>query len=175
MENRLKKIKAIAFDIDGVMTDGTLLALPDGDFLRLFDAKDGFAIRMASMHGYILACITGGSSESIRKRLMASGVLPENVYLHSRKKLDDFHDLCQRYNLSPDEVMYFGDDLPDIDVMKECGLAVAPADAVAEAKEAAHYVSPYGGGKHCVRHAIEMVMKTQGTWYLDAEDYKQKF
>jgi len=175
MEDKLRKIKCIAFDIDGVMTDGTLLALPDGDFLRMFDAKDGFAVRMAVMHGYIVACITGASSESVIKRLKASGVDPSNIYMHSRNKIDDFNRLCEHHNLSPDEVMYFGDDLPDAETMQVCGLSIAPADACEEAKAAADYVSPYGGGKGCIRHGIELVMKTQGTWFLDTDVYKAKF
>lgn len=175
MEQKLSKIKAFVFDVDGVMTDGTILALPDGDLLRTFDAKDGFAFRMASMHGYQLCAITGGSSESIRKRLVTCGFKTENVYIHSRNKILDFNDFCQRNNVAPEEVLYIGDDMPDVCVMELCGLAVAPADACSECIEVADYVSPRPGGKGCVRHSIEMVMKTQGTWTLDTEVYKARF
>lgn len=173
--DRLKRIKAIAFDIDGVMTDGGLLAMPDGDLLRVFDAKDCFGVRMAKMNGLITCVITGASSESIKKRMSYCGVDEEDVYLHSRIKTEDFEDLCRRHALSHDEVLYIGDDLPDIGVLKACGIGVAPADATQEAKDAACYVSPYCGGHGCVRHTIEMVMKTQGIWTLDEVRYKKEY
>ena len=175
MENILKGIKAFVFDVDGVLTDGGIFANLDGELLRTFDSKDGFALRMAYMHGYRLGVISGGRSESIRQRFESCGIKPEDVYLGSRAKMEDFEDFCKRHGLAPEEVMYFGDDLPDIPVMEVCGCGVAPADAVEEAIAAADFVSPKDGGKGCVRHAIEMVMKLQGTWELDVQDYKKKF
>jgi 3-deoxy-D-manno-octulosonate 8-phosphate phosphatase (KDO 8-P phosphatase) len=174
-KERLLRIKAIAFDIDGVMTDGGILAMPDGDLLRVFDAKDSFGVRMAKMNGLHTGIITGGSSESIVKRFSYCGVEPEDIYLHSRIKLDDFNEFCQRHSLLPEEVMFFGDDLPDIPVMKACGIGVAPADAVEEVKQAADFVSPCAGGHGCVRHAVEMILKTQGRWQLDDALYKKMF
>ena len=168
-------IKAFAFDIDGVATDGGVFCNGDGDLLRTYDAKDGFAIRMAVMNGFPVAVITGGSSESILRRFAMCGVDEEDIYLHSRIKLDDFKDFCMRHLLKPENVMYFGDDLPDVPILKACGIGVAPADAVEEVKQAADYVSPYGGGHGCVRHAIEMVLKEQGRWALDDKKYKQMF
>lgn len=175
MDNILKKIKAFAFDVDGVLTDGGILADLKGELYRTFDSKDGMAIRMAMMQGYHLAIITGGRSESIRMRFGSCGVKPEDVYLGSRAKIEDFEDFCSRYGLAPDEVMYFGDDLPDIPVMAACGCGVCPSDAVDEVLEAADHVSTKPGGKGCVRETIEMVMKLQGTWELDVQDYKRKF
>ena len=93
---KLKGIKAFAFDIDGVATDGSVFCNGDGDLLRTYDAKDGFAIRMAAMHGYPVAVITGGSSESIRKRMIASGIKPEDVFLHCRDKMVEFRQFCER-------------------------------------------------------------------------------
>ena len=171
----LKGIKAFAFDIDGVATDGTLLCMPDGDFLRLYDAKDGFAIRMACMNGYPVAVITGGSSESIRKRMTASGIKPEDVFLHCRDKMVEFRQFCERYQLQPEEVMYFGDDIPDVEVMKACGCAVCPSDAVPEAQKAADWVTEAPGGKGCLREAIEKTLKKQGKWVFDPVVYKQRF
>ena len=175
MENILKGIKAFVFDVDGVFTDGGILATLDGELYRTFDSKDGFGLRMASMRGYKLGVITGGRSGSIPKRFLQCGVKPEDVYLGSRDKIEDFEDFCRKYDLLPEEIMYFGDDLPDIPVMQVCGCGVAPADAVEEAIAAADFVSPKPGGKGCVRHAIEMVMKLQDTWELDVQDYKKKF
>ena len=175
METTLKKIKAFAFDVDGVLTDGGLLADLNGEFYRVFDAKDGMALRMASMKGYRLAIITGGRSESIRKRVVTSGVKPEDVYLRSRDKIEDFEDFCRKYELQADEVMYLGDDLPDIPVMAACGCGACPCDAVEEVKAIADYISTRPGGKGCVRECLEMVMKIQGKWILDVQDYKKKF
>lgn len=175
MEDKLKKIKAVAFDVDGVITDGGILAMPDGDLLRVFDAKDSFGIRMAKMNGLHTCIITGGSSESIVKRFSVCGIDKEDIYLHSRIKIDDFKKFCDKYLLNPEEVMYFGDDLPDIPVLKACGIGVAPADAAEEVKEIADYVSPFNGGHGCVRHTIEMVLKSQGRWTLDEVRYKNMF
>lgn len=171
----LNKIKAFAFDIDGVATDGGVFCNSDGDLLRTYDAKDGFAIRMAVMNGFPVAVITGGSSDSIRKRMITSGVKPEDVFLHCRNKMEQFLQFCEHYNLQPKEVMYFGDDVPDIEVMQASGCGVAPADAVPDAIQAADWVTQFPGGKGCLREAIETTLKKQGKWCFDAAEYKAKF
>ena len=170
-----ENIKAFAFDIDGVATDGGVFCGSDGDLLRTYDAKDGFAIRMAVMHGYPVAVITGGSSESIRKRMITSGVKADDIFLHCRDKRDQFAIFCQRYGLDPKEVMYFGDDVPDIDVLKTCGCGVCPSDAVQEVKEIADLVSSFPGGKGCLREVIEQTLRAQGKWVFDPDMYKKKF
>ena len=174
-KKKLLKIRAVAFDIDGVMTDGGILALSNGDLLRIFDAKDSFGVRMAKMNGLHTAVITGGSSESILKRFSVCGVDPDDIYLHSRIKLDDFKAFCQKHSLRAEEVMFIGDDLPDIPVIKACGFGVCPDDAADEVQLAADYVSDFKGGHGCVRHAVEMVLKAQGKWHLDDEKYKKMF
>ncbi|MBR1700239.1 MAG: HAD hydrolase family protein [Bacteroidales bacterium] len=171
----LAKIKAFAFDIDGVATDGGVFCDGDGDLLRTYDAKDGFAIRMAVMHGYPVAVITGGSSESIRKRMVTSGIKAEDVFLHCRDKREQFARFCSRYGLDPSEVMYFGDDVPDIDVLQACGCGVCPSDAVEQVKEIADWVSSRPGGKGCLRECIETTLRTHGKWTFDPVLYKQKF
>lgn len=171
----LKKIKAFAFDIDGVATEGTLLCTTDGDFLRIYDAKDGFGIRMAVMNGFPVAVITGGSSESIRKRMTASGIKHEDVFLHCRNKMEEFSIFCERYSLSPKEVMYFGDDVPDIEVMQACGCAVCPSDAVVDVQKVADWMTDAPGGKGCLREAIEKTLRKQGKWIFDPATYKKQF
>ena len=156
------QIKAITFDVDGVMTDGGLLCFNDGNFLRVFDAKDSFGLRMAQMAGIKLAVITGGTSPSLT---------PENIYLHSRQKIVDFHAFCEKYGFSPDEVAYVGDDLPDLETIQAAGLGVSPADGVAEVREAADFVSPFPGGKGCIRDLVERILKAQGKWKLDIDAY----
>ena len=169
------RIKAFAFDIDGVATDGSILCIPGGDLLRVYDAKDSFAVRMATMNGYPVAVITGGSSLSIRERMVTTGLKPEDVFLHCRNKMDEFRQFCERYGLQPEDVMYFGDDIPDIEVIQASGCGVCPADAVEEVKAAADYVSPFPGGKGCLRDTIEKVMRAQGRWVFDTDVYKKKF
>ena len=171
----LNKIKAFVFDVDGVLTDGSLLADLNGEFYRTFDSKDGFGLRMAVMHGYQMGIITGGKSESIKMRFLACGFKAEDIYLRSRDKMEEFGDFCGRHGLSAEEVMYFGDDVPDIQVMKACGCGVAPADAMEDVKAIADFVCRMPGGKGCARECIEMVMKQQGTWILDVNDYKKTF
>lgn len=168
-------IKAFAFDVDGVLTDGGVFCNLEGQLFRTFDAKDGFALRMASMNGYPLAIITGGRSGSIRARVITSGVKPEDVYLGSRDKLADLRDFCRRYSLGLDEVMYFGDDLPDAEALRACGCGVCPSDGTPDAKEAADIVSDYPGGKGCVRYEMERVMRLQGRWSFDTPTYKDRF
>ena len=171
----LLKIKAFAYDIDGVATDGSILCIPGGDLLRVYDAKDSFAVRMATMNGYPVAVITGGSSLSIRERMVTTGLKPEDVFLHCRNKMDEFRQFCERYGLQPEDVMYFGDDIPDIEVIQTCGCGVCPSDAVEEVKAAADYISPFPGGKGCLRDTIEKVMRAQGRWVFDTDVYKKKF
>ena len=171
----LLKIKAFAFDIDGVATDGSILCTSDGDLLRVYDAKDGFAIRMAVMHRYPVAVITGGSSETIRKRMVVRGIEPEDIYLHCRNKMEEFRQFCEKHALSPEDVMYFGDDVPDIEVMQACGCGVCPADAVEEVKAIADLVSTKPGGKGCLREVIENTLRAQGNWTFDTAEYKRKF
>ena len=171
----LSRIRAFAFDIDGVATDGGVLCSTDGDLLRTYDAKDGFAIRMACMNGYPVGVITGGSSESIRTRMITSGVKPEDVFLHCRDKMDEFGQFCARYSLEPSQVMFFGDDIPDVEVLSACGCGVCPSDAVPEAREAADWVSDRPGGKGCLRQGIETVLRSQGKWIFDAKTYKKLF
>ena len=171
----LLDIKAFAFDIDGVATDGGVFCNSDGDLLRTYDAKDGFAIRMAVLNGYPVAVITGGSSESIRKRMATSGVNPDDVFLHCRNKIEQFTQFCERYSLKPEDIMYFGDDIPDVECIMAAGCGVAPADAAAEAIEAADWVTEHKGGKGCLREAIEGTLRAQGKWVFDAVAYKKKF
>ena len=174
MEGRFSRIRAFAFDVDGVLTDGGILADLNGELYRTFDSKDGMAIRMAVMKGFHMAIITGGRSESIRQRFESCGIKPEDVYLRSRAKIEDFEDFCTRHGLSA-EVMYFGDDLPDIPVMVACGCGVCPSDAVEEVKEIADFISARPGGKGCARELIQTVLKEQGKWELDVQAYKKHF
>ena len=172
---RLHGIRAFAFDVDGVMTDGSIIAAPDGEPIRIFNAKDGFAFRMCRMKGYPVAIITGGTSEGIVSRFSSLGVDKADIYQKSRDKVPDFLDFCNRHGLKPEEVAYAGDDIPDIPVLKIAGLSVAPADAVPEVKDICDYVSLYPGGRGLARDLVEQVLKVHGDWNLDTEVYSKLF
>lgn len=169
------KIKALTFDVDGVMTDGGLLCLDDGNFLRVFDAKDSFGLRMAQMAGIHLAVITGGTSPSIVSRFIKCGVPKDDIYLHSRDKMQDFRFFCEKHGLSPEEVIYVGDDLPDLAVIEAAGIGVTPADGVPEAKAVADFVSEYPGGKGCIRDLTERILKAQGKWQFNMDAYVKQY
>ncbi|GAB1475133.1 HAD-IIIA family hydrolase [Bacteroidota bacterium] len=166
---KLSKIKAFAFDVDGVFTDGTVLCTETGDLLRMHNAKDGYAVRMAVLAGYPVAIITGGSSESIKKRFDPIGV--KEIYLKSVNKMPDFLDFCSKYNLVPEDILFMGDDIPDMEILTSCGLATCPSDAVNEVKEICEYISIFSGGKGCVRDVIEQTLKIQGKWYPNSGAY----
>ncbi len=175
MEPNLKAVKAFVFDIDGVMTDGSVLCDSSAEPLRIFNEKDGHGLRMAALNGYTLAVITGGHTEAVRKRMTAYGVPYGNVYLKARNKLKIIQGICERFGLSAEEVLYMGDDIPDIGALKFAGVGVVPADAVEEARQAADIVSPLPGGRGFVRWTLEMVMKAQGRWEFDVEKYEAMF
>lgn len=171
----LTDIKAFAFDVDGVFTGGGILCDVQGELYRTFDSKDGFGVRMAIMHGYPVGVITGGRSRSITARFLSSGVPAEDVYLGSRNKMEQLDDFCRRHSVTPEQVLYIGDDIPDLAVIQAVGIGMCPADAVAEVREAADIVSEFPGGRWCVRNAIESVMRAQGTWTFDSMQYKKLF
>ena len=175
MAPNLKAVRAILFDVDGVMTDGSILVDPNAEPLRIFNEKDGHGLRMAALNGYILGVITGSNTEAVRKRLTAYGVPYENVCLKVRDKLRSIREFCERYNLKAEEVLYMGDDIPDVSALRYAGVAVVPSDAVDEAKNAADFISPIPGGRGFVRWTLELVMKAQGRWVFDVDKYEKEF
>jgi 3-deoxy-D-manno-octulosonate 8-phosphate phosphatase (KDO 8-P phosphatase) len=166
-KKKLHTIKAFAFDVDGVLTDGSVQVSENGDLLRTYNAKDGLAIREAVDAGYPIAIITGGSSETICRRFTTLGVKDTDIYLRSRLKTPDLLDFCRRYGLQPADIIFVGDDLPDITPMQQCGLPCCPSDAVPEVQAVAEYVSPCRGGGGCVRDIIEQTLKIQGKWNME--------
>ncbi len=164
----LSRVKAFAFDVDGVFTDGSMLLSPDGELLRTMNIKDGYVIQLAVRKGYPVAIITGGNSGSVKKRFNMLGV--QDIYLKSSKKLDDFNIFCNKYELEAGDVLYMGDDLPDRPVLEKAGFPVCPKDAVPEIKSISCYISDRNGGAGCVRDVVEQVMKAQGKW-MDAESF----
>ena len=172
---RIEKIRAFTFDIDGVFTNGGILCDLQGELYRTFDSKDGFSIRMAVMNGYPVGIITGGRSESIRQRFLSSAVPSEDIFLGSRDKTEAFGDFCSRHSLSPEEVLYMGDDIPDLDLIRLSGIGACPSDAIEEILQEADFVSSKPGGHGSVREVVEMVMKAQGRWNFDVATYKRLY
>lgn len=165
----LTSVKAFAADIDGVFTNGQVLALPDGDLLRQFDSKDVFAVRTATANGFPFGIITGGYSKSLYYRASSMGIPDGDIHQMAKNKLPVFLDFCKSHGLKPSEVVYFGDDIPDLETVKAAGIGVVPKDAVWQLREAADFVSPYNGGHLCLRHFIETVLTAQGRWIFDPE------
>ena len=175
-DEKLMRVKAFVFDVDRVFTDVGILGTETGALYRYYDSKDGFGVRMASLNGYGLAIITGGRSLSILERARRMGFRDEDVYLHSRNKIEDFEDFLKRHDLAPEEVMYFGDDVPDLCIMQLSGvISVCPADAVQDLLDYCDWVSEDKGGKRFVRNVVEYVMKLQGRWNFKVDDYKKNF
>ncbi|WP_411030483.1 KdsC family phosphatase [Spongiimicrobium sp. 3-5] len=159
----LKDITTFVFDVDGVFTDGTLLITTEGAMLRKMSVKDGYALKTALMKGYNVCIITGGTDEGVRNRLKGLGVT--DIYLGAHHKVEPLEEYLDIYNIAPENVLYMGDDLPDIPPMKIVALPTCPQDAVAEVKAVSKYVSHKDGGDGCVRDIIEQVLKVRGDWY----------
>jgi 3-deoxy-D-manno-octulosonate 8-phosphate phosphatase (KDO 8-P phosphatase) len=160
------KIKAFVFDMDGVLTDGTVLVMPDGEWVRRMHIRDGYALQLAVKKGYLVCVISGSSSEPVRGRLAKLGVT--DVFMHVGDKSACLQQFMQANNLQAMEVLYMGDDMPDLEVSQLAGLSCCPADACADIREKAHYISPFTGGMGCVRDVLEKVMQVQGNWQRDA-------
>lgn len=163
----LRKIKALAFDVDGVLSASNVVLLGnDGQPCRTANIKDGYALQLAVKRGLQVAIITGGRSEAVRQRYVGLGI--RNVFMGISVKLECFHDWLEESGLCAEEVLYMGDDIPDYEVMKVCGCPCCPADAASEIKDVACYVSDRRGGDGCVRDVVEQVLRAQGLWMSDA-------
>ena len=160
-----KPIKSFVFDVDGVLAADGMIVLPDGELVRVMNSKDGYALQLAVKKGYHVVIISGGTSEAVKMRLLKLGVKEVFLGIHNKKEV--LQQYAKDHQLSLDEMLYMGDDIPDYDAMKICGLPVCPDDAVPEIKSICKYIAPYKGGKGCGRDVIEKVLKLNGDWSID--------
>lgn len=159
----LTKVKCFIFDMDGVLTNGTLLAT-ENELQRTFNIRDGYALKEAMRADYVIAIITGGNSISAEKRFSKLGI--SEIYMGVKNKLDCYTALKSKYKLSDEEILYMGDDLPDYDVMKIVGVPTCPQDADHEIRAISKHISIYNGGSGCARDVIEQTMRLHGKWKL---------
>lgn len=161
------KTEAFIFDVDGVLTDGGIIPTLDGDFIRKYNAKDGYAIAYAIRMGYKVCIITGGRGENLRHRLEMLHI--EDMYLDCSNKIAALEEYCAKNGIDPENVIYMGDDIPDLECMREVGIPVCPADAAAEVIEASRYVSEFKGGEGAVRDIVEQVLRARGDWAKNSD------
>lgn len=157
-----KPITAFVFDVDGVLTDGTVLVLDGGLQARRMNIKDGFALQMALKKGYRVKVISGGNSPEVQDRLEKLGVKDVSMAVLDKKKV--LVDFMTGKKLKKEQVLYMGDDLPDLPALHAAGLSCCPADAVSEVRDSVHYISPFKGGETCVRDVIEKVLLMNDHW-----------
>lgn len=165
----LKKIRAIVFDVDGVLSCSTITLASDGEPLRTVNIKDGYALQLAVKSGLIIAIITGGNTQATRVRYEALGIT--EILMGQAVKIKAYNELIARYQLDDSEVMYMGDDIPDYEVMQRVGLPVCPSDACPEIRAVSRYVSPYEGGRGCCRDVVEQTLKAKGLWMNSAQAF----
>lgn len=161
----LTKIRAIVFDVDGVLSQETIVLTEDGVPLRTVNIKDGYAMQFAVKKGLRVAIITGANVEALATRYASLGLT--DIYLGSSVKIRVYDEFLAKYGLRDDEVMYMGDDIPDLEVMRRAGCPVCPKDACTEVREASIYVSDRCGGHGCARDVIEQTLRAQGLWVMD--------
>jgi 3-deoxy-D-manno-octulosonate 8-phosphate phosphatase (KDO 8-P phosphatase) len=159
-----EKVKICIFDIDGVLTDGSIHVTTDGQQLRTFHVKDGYAIVKAQEAGIPVAIISAGNNEGARKRMEFLGV--KHIFLAVKNKIEVLDQLLEEQDLNYADVLYMGDDIPDLKILKKVGLPTCPADAADDIFTHCKYISQKNGGRGAVRDVIEKVLKVQQKWEL---------
>lgn len=162
MNDRLKDIRLLLLDVDGVMTDGGIIYDGNGLETKVFNVKDGHGIKMLQRCGIEVGIITGRTSQVVDFRAKELGI--ERVYQGALKKLESYADVKLKTGLSDAQIAYVGDDVIDVPVMRRVAFAAAPADALAEARNVAHYVTSVGGGRGAVREVCDLILKGRGLW-----------
>lgn len=165
----LNKIKAIIFDVDGVLSRQTITLSSAGEPLRTVNIKDGYAIQLAQKKGVHIVILTGGNSHAIQVRYENLGV--EDIFMGCSVKIKTYEEFKQKYSITDEEIIYVGDDIPDYEVMSRVGCPCCPADACSDIKSVSRYVSDRIGGYGCARDIIEQVLRAQGKWLADEKAF----
>ena len=166
----LQKIKAVVFDVDGVLSKETVILHPNGEPMRSVNVKDGYALQYAVKCGLVVAIITGGKTDSVRMRYEGLGL--KDVYMGSSVKIKEYEHFKTKYGLKDEEILYMGDDIPDYEAMRLCGCPCCPADAASEIKDISIYISHLDGGCGCGRDVLEQVLRAQGKWMQGTEAFR---
>ncbi len=159
---KFNHISTFIFDVDGVLTDGSVLITEEGDLLRRMNVRDGQAIKIALDSGYHIGITTKGASKGVKKRLAGLGI--KYIFDRLPDKKDAFYKIQEELSIPKKEILYMGDDLPDLEVADMAGIFACPANAVHEVLSRADYISPFDGGHTCVREIIERIMRIQNKW-----------
>lgn len=162
-KEKLKGIKTLVFDVDGVFTDNSLYLLEGQQPMRKMNVKDGYALQLAVKTGFRIAIISGGRSIAVKERFEGLGI-KEDIHLGAHDKLSVFNEFVAKHELETESILYMGDDVPDRGVMQLVGLACCPQDATEAVKEISHYISPHKGGHGCVRDVLEQLLRLHGHW-----------
>ncbi|RRJ88511.1 HAD-IIIA family hydrolase [Paenimyroides tangerinum] len=166
----MNDIDTFIFDIDGVLTDGSIHIAANGELLRNMFIRDGYAMKAAVENGYNVCIISGGSNDGVRTRLKNLGI--NDIHLGVSDKVEILKKYTDINNIKTERILYMGDDIPDYWIMQEVGLPTCPQDAVPEIKKISKYISHINGGRGAVRDVIEQVMKVQNKWF---EHFNAKF
>ena len=167
-KEKLANITTFIFDVDGVLTDGTVALEVSGELVRTMHTKDGYALQHAVKKGYHIIIITGGRSSMVEKRLEGLGI--KHIYIGVSNKFPVLKEHLKQHNLKLENSLYMGDDIPDLPCLKEVAIACCPSDASVEIREVCDYISHIEGGKGCVRDVLEQTMRIQNKW-MDEDAY----
>jgi len=170
LSQRARQVRLALFDVDGVMTDGTLFVSGRGESFKRFNILDGLGLKLLKSSGVATGILTGRSSAAVRTR--ANELDIDHLIQGANDKLRAYVDLRQQLGLDDEHICYMGDDLPDLPVLRRCGLALSPPDAVEEVRSEVHFVTHTRGGKGAVREACELIMQAQGTWTSHIGQYR---
>lgn len=158
----LQKIKTVVLDVDGVLSASMITLASDGEPLRTVNTKDGYAIQLACKLGLRIAIITGGNTAAVKNRYEGLGVT--DIYMGCSVKIDAYREYIAKYGFCSEEVLYMGDDVPDMEVLQACGCPCCPSDACWDVKSLCTYISDFRGGEGCVRDVLEQILKAKGLW-----------
>ena len=164
---KLKRVKTVVLDVDGVLTNGKILITEDGQLLREMSVRDGYAIQLAQKLGYRFIIITGGNSQGVIKRLQGLGIT--EIHSQVRNKLEVLQEIVLEDKLNWDEILYMGDDMPDYECLQNAGVAAVPNDASIDVQNVAHFICRTKGGEGCVREVLEQMLRLHGQWVAPSE------